>query len=206
MELPPPPAPSPADTHNRESWRGDTRRRREAQTERQAESEADRERGGKGQREADREAPRHRGTETQRDRTLLGVPGSISTSLLSPPIPERALKPSAVSLSASLCASVLQSAAPRSAPPLLPLSVARRFGLAKRVRGWCRSAPFRLDSFPQARGGSREAPTQSVRRAKPRRAARGTAWFGAPCLERGRPFKARGVVQWHNSEQPTHAL
>eukprot|EP01044_Picomonas_judraskeda_P018922 COSAG03_NODE_3867_length_1785_cov_15.438909_2_plen_260_part_00 len=62
VELPPPPAPSPADTHNRESWRGDTRRRREAQTERQAESEADRERGGKGQREADRDAARHRDT------------------------------------------------------------------------------------------------------------------------------------------------
>ena len=75
---------------------------------------------------------------------------------------------------------------------------------AKRVRGWCRSAPFRLDSFPQVRGGSREAPTQSVRRAKPRRAARGTAWFGAPCLERGRPFKARGAVQWHN-KRTAHA-
>eukprot|EP01043_Picozoa_sp_COSAG02_P104663 COSAG02_NODE_40660_length_402_cov_324.735974_1_plen_89_part_10 len=49
-----------------------------------------------------------------------------------------------------------------------------------------------VSSLCQVRGGSREAPTQ-VRRAKPRHAARGTARFGAPCLERGRPFTARGM-------------
>ena len=57
--------------------------------------------------------------------------------------------------------------------------------------GWDR---IHTHSFCQVRGGSREAPTQPVRRAKPRRAARGTAWFGAPCLERGRPFTARGMA------------
>jgi hypothetical protein len=63
-----------------------------------------------------------------------------------------------------------------------------------------------VSSFPQVRGGSREAPTQPVRRAKPRHAARGTARFGAPCLERGRPFTAWGMAKRHNRAQPTHAL
>ena len=34
----------------------------------------------------------------------------------------------------------------------------------------------------------------------------GTARFRAPCLERGRPFKAREAVQQHNRAQPAHAL
>ena len=54
--------------------------------------------------------------------------------------------------------------------------------------------------------GCRDTCVQPVRRAKPRRATRGTARFRAPCLERGRPFKAREAVQQHNRAQPAHAL
>ena len=54
--------------------------------------------------------------------------------------------------------------------------------------------------------GCRDTCVQPVRRAKSRRATRGTARFRAPCLERGRPFKAREAVQQHNRAQPAHAL